>query len=437
MLFAMTALSVYMWQVSGFIVTAILCTILTGFQFFRLLNYVERTNRELERFFLSIEYDDFSQSFHMPKLGGSFSQLGKAFEDVMERFRATRQSKEETAQFSQVMMQQVPIAVVVFAIGGKVEFLNRKARALFGSAAFMDLGVLTQQVPDLGRYLESAESGSRKLIEATINRVGYQLMVSVTHFSSRAGAKKIVTLQNIRSELDRQEVQAWQDLIRVLSHEIMNSITPITSLSHSAGGMLRSLADGKAEPDPELLEDMASAVETIARRSDGLLGFVERYRQVARLPNPSLAEVNLAVLLDEIAHLMRHEMAERRVALGLSLEELPTTFVDEQMLSQAVINLLRNAMDAVTSVNQPTVYLKGYVALDGQVSISVEDNGCGIPEVDLHRIWIPFFTTKAYGSGVGLSLVRQITLAHNGTVFVKSRPGYGTTVTMQLPINLL
>ena len=432
-LFATLVGCVYLWQLDGYLITKLLFTLLPVAQCWWLLHYVDRTNRELERFLLSIAYDDFSQSFTLPKLGGSFSELGKAFETVMERFRRTRQSREEMSQFSRMVMQQVPVAVMVIDQQDKILMVNRKVRQLFGSSALRNIDDLKQVDDNLASYLRSAGSGDRKLITATIGQAKYQLMVSVTHFMVGESVQKIVCLQNIRSELDRQEVQAWQDLIRVLSHEIMNSITPITSLSHSASNMLHELADSGDSADPESLTDLASAVETIARRSDGLLDFVERYRQVARLPQPDRSELSIDTLLEELAQLMRLELAEKNANLELELESgLPVIRADQQMVNQAIINLMRNALDAVKSVEKGYIRIHAVPDFNGGVSITVQDNGCGIPESELEKIWIPFYTTKETGSGVGLSLVRQIAHAHGGAVSIYSVVGEGTAVTIEL-----
>ena len=269
LLFGALICSVFFWQQPGYWMTSILSSALVAVLFWRLLNYVERTNRELERFFLAIQYDDFSQSFHLPNLGKSFQGLGKALESVMEHFRETRKSREEFAQFSQTVIQQVPVAVLVIESDGLISLSNQKARHIFGGQSVRRAEELALVNEELLAFIECSRSGASTLIQTRVKQQSTPLMVSVTHFAMEGRLRKIVTLQNIRSELDRQEVQAWQDLIRVLSHEILNSITPITSLSHSAGGMLRSLADGSTQVQTGLLDDIACGVETIARRSDG------------------------------------------------------------------------------------------------------------------------------------------------------------------------
>lgn len=336
------------------------------------------------------------------------------------------------AQFSQTIIQQVPIAVVVYEANGEVVLANNKARQLLGVSGLRQLNSLSKISHELADFIVNARSGGRKVIQVKVGSETLHLMVSVTRFATGKSVQKIVSLQNIRTELDRQEVQAWQDLARVLSHEIMNSITPITSLSHSACGMLRSVADGEVQPDFELLEDVASAVETIARRSDGLLEFVERYREVARLPEPSLDSVNLGVLLEQVVHLMRSDFSEHNIQLELIFDDLPDIQIDEQMINQALINLLLNAKDAVVGIDKAYIEIKATRGSLDEVKISVKDNGRGIAESDSMKVWIPFFTTKNKGSGVGLSLVRQIVIAHGGTVSINSNEGIGTAVIISL-----
>ena len=394
-LVAVCFLCLFVWRLEGQILAKILLTAVPLMICWRLLNYVDRTNRELERFLMAINYDDFSQSFTLPHLGGSYAPLGEAFEQVMSRFRKTRQAREEASQFSTMVIQQVPVAVVVVNREEELLMANNKARQLLGADTVRQPRPLAQLSAELAEFVHRAQSGDRKLVDVNVGRSRQPLMVSVAHFVTADGTQKIVCLQNIRSELDRQEVQAWQDLIRVLSHEILNSITPITSLSHSASDILNQvkLNDVKdAEPKYyEALGDVAAALDTIARRSDGLLGFVERYRQVARLPQPEFKELDIGALLEELAQLMRRELSAHHIVLEVELETgLPEVRADQQLINQALLNLLRNAQQAVAEVDNAYIRIAAHSGFTGTLMIAVHDNGCGIAQQELEKSGFPF-----------------------------------------------
>lgn len=434
-LFAVTWLCVLLWQSSTYPVTALLCTALLVFMTVSLLNYVDRTNRELARFVSALECSDFSQTFSMSELGGSFRHLGNEFHGVMERFRETRMEREEALQFSQMVMKQIPVALLVVDEGGRIKLSNDNARRLLGISPLLHINDLSSPVKELYEYLSSSEQPDQKLISVLLHGSTHQLMVSTTYFIDRGIKKRVVCLQNIRSELDRQEVQAWQDLIRVLSHEIMNSITPISSLSHSAADAISQL-DEENRSDSDVIQDVESAVKTVARRSDGLLQFVENYRQIARLPKPHPQFTNARQIIAQSLSLMEKEFEGREIQIDVqSTPNLPELFVDEQMLIQALVNLLHNAQDAIDDGVDGVITISAVYDFQGKLTITVTDNGCGIDEGELKKVWLPFYTLKENGSGIGLSLVRQIVLAHRGTVQIRSTPRNGTSVSLEFHVD--
>lgn len=426
------AASLLLWWQSSYIMLASFVSFIFIAQVVALINFVERSNRQLQRFFAALECGDFSQRFEMPQLGESFDELGEAFQRVIDRFRSTRLEREEMAQFANAVVRQVPVGILVADGDGRITLSNKRARKLLGISQLGNIGQLGERAPELLSMLKKPGVTGQRLVPIAVGETRQQLMISTTQFVGQDKPQQIICLQNIRSELDLQEVQAWQDLIRVISHEILNALTPITSLSRSASDALTQVS---TDDSSELLNDAAEAVETIARRSQGLLDFVENYRRVARLPTPEPAYVDIGDILEQSARLMEQKFKDHNISLQRNiLPRLPTLFADEQQLTQAMINLLHNARDALSEQPQGVILLTAYANHHKQLVVEVADNGCGIAPELLAKVWVPFFTTKGHGSGVGLSLVRQIVLAHRGTVQIQSRPGEGTTVSLLFPL---
>jgi C4-dicarboxylate-specific signal transduction histidine kinase len=251
------------------------------------------------------------------------------------------------------------------------------------------------------------------------------LVLSTTQITVTGAAIRLVTLQDIQSELDWNELSAWQDMARVLSHEIMNSLTPIASLARTADEMVDDLAKRVGAED-ELVADIHSAIHTLARRSDGLMRFVRSYRQFTQMPPPSLRPLALREYFQRLEKLLLTEWAGR----GVELHVAPpanglTVLADDSLLDQAVINLLRNAADAAAASPTPRVWLDARLSDRGRPVIEIGDNGPGVDEGLGERIFLPFFTTKPDGSGIGLALARQVMLVHKGAITASARPGGG------------
>ena len=392
-----------------------------------LIRYVHRTNRELARFLLAIRHSDFSQSFASAPATASFAELAAAFEEILQRFRAARTAKEEQASYLDTFVQHVPVPLIAIDETGRIDQFNHAARRLFGVAAprllqdFMAFGATFPQ-----RIL-NLRPGCTELIKVARGGTPLQLNVLATELKIAGRTHRIVSLLDIHGELEAREVEAWQNLIRVLTHEIMNSATPISSLAATAAELL---AEARAHPGAtSAIDDAHDAVETIAKRSSGLVRFVDSYRRLTRLPKPSLKPCAAADLLDRAAQLMQPELARRGIALARSVTPRNLEInADPELLEQVLLNLLRNAIDALGHTEQPQIRLAAGIDTSGHAVIAVHDNGQGMDEQVRQSIFVPFFTTKQHGTGIGLSVVRQIMRSHRGSVGVESAPGEGTAV---------
>jgi len=389
---------------------------------------IDTTNKELTRFLQSIKYSDFSQTFSNKKLGKSFDELSTEFNEVLEQFRKTRGEKEEQNRYLQTVLRHVGIGLIAFDSKGKIEFINQAARKLLGINQVTHLNIVDQFDTQMSLKLLEMKSGERTTIKIYEETDVVQLIIYATEFKMRGSLFKLVSLQNIQSELEEKELEAWQKLIRVLTHEIMNSVTPISSLSSTVNDMLSSSSN---KLDEEKIDDIKSAVNTIHRRSEGLINFVENYRSLTKIPKPNFEIFPIQTLFDRIEKLLINDLKKYSIELYFHVEPKSLELTaDPDMIEQILINLIINSTHALKESEDKKVSIIAILNEKGRVIIKVTDNGPGIPEDIQEKIFIPFFSTRSSGSGIGLSLARQIMRSHRGNIRVSSKPYEETTFTL-------
>jgi two-component system nitrogen regulation sensor histidine kinase NtrY len=403
------------------------------FQSIALIGFVSKTNAELVRFLDAARYADYSQRFDLSSLGSGFGELGNAFTDILERFQTVRSEQEEQQRHLKAIVEHVPVPLVSIGSDGLLTLWNNAARKLFGANHVTKLSDLTPFGEEFAKHLSAVKPGERRLLNFTIDTMEHQLSISATQILLTNKQEKLVSMQDIQSELDIAQLQAWQDLVKVLTHEIMNSITPVASLAKTTVDLVADCKH-KADSYPELsedLQDISAAVETVARRSDGLIQFVSSYRQLTHLPTPNKNKVHVSTLFQQSCALATQQWDKKGIQVQVKIQpsELDVT-VDKDMLEQVLLNLLQNAEHAVENCISPKINLHAFLNKRGHVVIEVSDNGKGVPDEISHKIFVPFYTTKQQGSGVGLALSRQIMLAHGGAIKYKSRKTGGTTFRM-------
>ena len=414
-------------------------TIITGacivFQAYSLLLYVEKTNRDLNRFLEAIKYEDFSQTYSITGLGSSFNELKAAFNEVLKKFQQTRTEKEEHYRYLQTIVEHVGIGLLSFRQDGEVELINKAAKKLLKVPRLKNIRCLEPFSPRLVDALFRLRPGEKALVKVEDKNDLQQFVMFATEIRLRDRQFMIVSIQNIQSELEEKEMEAWQNLIRVLTHEIMNSVTPISSLASTANGLLTSASERGGDGgmvSAETLQDISSAVQTIQKRSEGLLHFVDSYRKLTRIPRPNFQIFTVVSLFERVGQLMESQMKDR--GIGFTHRVDPETLeltADPEMVEQILINLVLNAIDAVKKRRKARIELYGGLNEQGRVLIHVKDNGSGIMEEVQERIFIPFFTTKKEGTGIGLSLSRQIMRLHRGTIAVHSKSDAETVFTLR------
>jgi nitrogen fixation/metabolism regulation signal transduction histidine kinase len=425
------ALAVFMFSRPNMVFAAGLTTIIIVFQLIDIYRFVSQTNRKLTRFLESVRYSDFASGFaNDNQLGKSFRDLNESFNEVLEAFRKARSEKEENWQYLNTIVQQVRTGILSFDGDGNVQLMNANAKRFIGIANLKNIKEIESTNKKLYDALKEVEGGRGSLYKGT----EFQLTIQATELRIRNSTVKLVTLQNIQTELQRQELDAWQNLTRVLRHEIMNSITPISSLTST----LREILDQdmvKKGDDYEMkaegAEDLREGLTTIENRSKGLIKFIDAYREYTSLPQPKIHTVRLKDLIDKTASFMKQELKTKNIDFKSSCEsEYLTLQADEEMMEQVLINLMKNAIEALHQTENPKIELVGKYA-DNAILIEVSDNGPGIIPEAINRIFVPFFTTKKTGSGIGLALSRQIMQMHNGSLTVESELDVKTVFTLR------
>ncbi len=448
-------LLIYLLTKTTFIATPFIVALLIIAQIYSLIHYVQKTNRDIARFFDSIKYSDFSQSFRSNIKGSSFEDLNNAFSEVIEQFKKTRAEKEEHYRYLQTVVQHVGIGLLAFTSDGTVELMNTAAKKLFKINGLKNAAELSVISKPLVETLNKIKAGEKVLVKISDGNELSQLSIYATEFKLRESHYTLVSITNIQSELEEREMEAWQNLIRVLTHEIMNSMTPIVSLSSTASSLLNSAIsaceDGSRKQETgnrkqdsslrspiseqserESLQDVKGALDTISKRSEGLLHFVDDYRNLTRIPIPNFQLVKVFSLFQRIEKLFSEQLLEQKIDFSYSVEpsDLEIT-VDPDLIEQVLINLIVNSLTALSKSPAPTIRLLGKIDNQGNILVQVSDNGTGIPPEIQDKIFIPFFTTKENGSGIGLSLSRQILSLHRATIGVHSEPNVETVFTIR------
>ena len=388
-----------------------------------LWRYVQRTNFELARFVEAIRFGDLSQNFGRAHEGSGFSEFGEALDHGIRRLRDERHRLADANRFYEAVLDDAPTALLVIDSEGRVELGNKAARRLL----IKHQGVRVEDFREYGdafaKSLGDTAVGRPRLVPLTIDAIPQTAMVSVAVVHRLGGLVRVIAVQPIQGELNAVEIAAQSDLVRVLTHEIMNSVTPVTSLARTAAELMGRIDKGEDRD----IADAHAAVETLSRRADGLMHFVESYRQISRAPEVRRRRFEVAPWAREVEALFAASGAADGVDFALEVSPSSLTCdADPDLLFQVLINLLRNASDAAREHGKaPWISLRFTGTRDGRTRIEVADNGPGVPDGLRQDIFLPFFTTKQKGTGVGLSLARQVVLAHHGSINVASSPAGG------------
>ncbi|NJM26992.1 MAG: GHKL domain-containing protein [Bacteroidia bacterium] len=401
-----------------------------AYQLRALVQYIERSNQNIASFLDSISFDDLSYSFKTESKDPGVQRLHEELNEAMSNLRNSRREKDSEFLFFKNIVMHVGIGLIIFKEDGKVEIFNSAARRLLKVNRVANIQDLKDVSETLVNVFQKLKTGGRELVRLKVGEDLVQLSVYAIELTLRGENVKLISIQNIQSELEEKEMEAWQNLVRVLTHEIMNSVTPISSLAGIVEEELKDHASGaKTQPlSQEELIDIHLSLQTISKRSEGLIRFVKEFRNLTNIPKPRPSIISIRTLLDELVMLHKMEISENKIEIAIQVypEDL-TVSADKHMIEQVLINLIKNAAQAFDDEQvERQIRLKAYLNEKSRPVISVLDNGSGIDPEAMEKIFIPFFTTKKSGSGIGLSLSRQIMRQHQGTLTVKSTVGEGT-----------
>ena len=393
---------------------------------FSLNPFYNKSIRRLRQMIHAIRTRDLSLHFALDKLHGEERLLAEEINSVVNEFREKTLQQESQYQYFDTLLNTVGDCLIVSDDKGHIHWMNRMAINSLCGFRISDIDNLAAVNSSLPQLMHDLRPGTKKVTKLRVrngnNTEEKEFSITITNFFDRGFYYKLYSLQNIHEVVQKSESEAQQQLVRVLTHEIMNSLTPIISLSDT-------ITEGMKD-DSLSQEDITQALQAINRRSSGLLHFVENYRKLQHISTPQFADVRLSELISDLRQLFPEPYFRFDIQ-----EAEDTVHIDRSQIEQVLINLLKNAQEAVRDVEEKAITLSARTDKSQHVIlIKVEDNGCGIMREVLDRIFVPFFTTKSNGSGIGLSICRQIVSLHGGTITASSTPGKNTVFTLQLPM---
>ncbi|MTI20692.1 GHKL domain-containing protein, partial [Fulvivirga sp. RKSG066] len=401
-----------------------------GLQVVSLVRFLEKGNDEILDFIDSIKHDDISFTYKTNSKNEDVNKLNKELNEALKKLKDTRKEKEADFQYLKNIVQHVGIGLITFNREGKIQIMNTAAKKLLKVNQAIMIDDLLEVDPNMVDIFKRLRTGGRDLIRLEIGGDIVQLAVYAIELTLRGEEFKLVSIQNIQNELEEKEMEAWQNLVRVLTHEIMNSVTPISSLANTVEDELQLQLANDQEVNAmsnEEVEDIHLAIQTIKKRSQGLIRFVQDFRNLTHIPKPKIKEIEVSCLINELLTLLKNEIESNGIQLKVHIDpENLTINADKELIEQVLINLIKNAIQAFDEQTNKLVEVKAYIDEKSRPVISIKDNGSGIDEEALEKIFIPFFTTKKTGSGIGLSLSRQIMRQHQGVLGVKSKVDEGT-----------
>ncbi len=412
----------FFWSLntSLLIVTKIVLALAFILIFVFLLKYLNKTNRDLINFLEAIKHLDNVSANNSTDL--SFDQLNITYNEITNQLKEAWLAKECEQQYFQYTLENIGIGILSFDMEGNVELFNKAAKKILGINKLTKINELDQ----IGDDLQKIEVGQTKLIKLNTHIDQQVVLVKSTAIKIAKKELRLISLQDIKTQLEESELEAWQKLIRVLTHEIMNSVTPIKSLTYSMQKMASS-----NEPDPEKTENILKGLAAIEKRSKGLLDFVESYKNLTQIPKLSYGRIEIKKLITNVLDLLNEEINKEDIKV--SIEIIPndlSVIADEKLISQVIINLIKNSSRAFENKNDKVLEIESGLTDTNKVYIKVIDKGDGINPEIIDKIFVPFFSTREGGSGIGLSFARQIMVLHNGRIDVNSNEHGGATFTL-------
>ena len=398
----------------------------------RKLNY---TNRDLISFLDSIKYDDSSIILSNAFQNQDYYRLSKRLQNVNKQILKLKEQNLQQDQYFKTVTEHATVGLISFNQNGSVKLCNKAFKKLFKINQLANISELNTYSSDLESILQSIKPSEQKLLKVNVNGKISNLTFHTTYFNSKTEKLKLVSVQDIKNELDEKELESWQKLVQILRHEIMNSIAPISSTIDTLNELITIPESSKSKKlkdlNDEILSDIASGLQIIKERNDGIQIFIDQFRSLSKIPNPKLEEINLHTFFSNIEKLWNSELMIKNISLNFTIDDtIESIIADKTQLSQVIINLIKNSVEAIGSTSNGKIKIHAFKSNTNNTAIEITDNGQGIHSNEIEKVFLPFYTTKEQGSGIGLSLARQIMRLHGGSISVQSIPNNHTTFTL-------
>lgn len=415
-------------MVKGMYLQLVACMTIVIFQLVDFYNFHRKAQREVEQFVESIHYRDFSRYFDVKEAPVELQSLRQGFNEINSTFKLISRERETQFVYLQKILELVNTGILSYEHStGEIGWMNESIKNMLGVPYLKSIGSLERRDPNLYQEVLNLRPGENRIVSLTRDKNVFKTLIAATAFQTDGRIYKLVAFQDVNEALDETEAKAWQKLLSVMTHEIMNSVAPISSLAET---MLYRLQESARllEGQPGALEDLELGIGTIRRRSEGLLKFAETYRNLNKITTLNLKRVLARDLFETLHQLMEPTLDQKKIEMDILLIDTEIALdADSSLLEQVLINLVVNAIEAVKDRPEPLITLSAYAGPNGRAIIKVSDNGMGMSPEVMDNIFIPFFSTKKTGSGIGLSLCKQIMLLHRGNVQVQSVEGVGSS----------
>jgi two-component system, NtrC family, nitrogen regulation sensor histidine kinase NtrY len=387
---------------------------------------------EVEQFVESIHYRDFSRYFDVKHAPMELQPLRKGFNEINTTFKVMSKEKETQYQYLQKILELVDTGILSYEHAtGEIGWMNESFKRLLGIPYLKTIHSLEKRDAILYKEVLAVRPGENKVVDIMQDRSAVKILLTATGFQTGGRIYKLIAFQNVSEALDETESKAWQKLLSVMTHEIMNSIAPISSLAETLKKRLQH-ATMELESRPDGLEDLELGIDTIKRRSEGLLKFAETYRNLNKITTPNLRKIYVRDLFENLQQLLQPTLVQKKIELEVVLKDTDLAIqADVNLIEQVLINLLVNAMEAMKDRPNARIVLTGYPVSGNKVILKIADNGMGMTPEVLDKIFVPFFSTKKSGSGIGLSLCKQIMMLHKGNIQAQSVEGEGSVFILQ------
>jgi nitrogen fixation/metabolism regulation signal transduction histidine kinase len=414
--------------VKGWYIYLVLLFPVLIYQVIEFIRFQGKTHEELNQFVEAVHYRDFSRYFDVKQAPLELQPLREGFNEINSTFKVISKEKETQYQYLQKILELVDTGILSFEEEtGEVVWMNESLKRMLHLPYLKTIQSLSKRDTELYKEILVLQPGENKIVTIHLEKQNLKIVISATAFKTDGKMFKLIAFQNVSEALDATENNAWRKLLSVLTHEIMNSVAPISSLAQTLKQRLVT-ASKDADMDPSSLEDLELGIETIKKRSEGLLKFAETYRSLNKITTLNLQKVHISELFANLHQLMQPTFEQKGIELVIILRDPSITLqADPSLLEQVLINLIVNAIEAVKDKSNPKIVLSAEQTLNKKIIIRISDNGQGMSDEVLDKIFIPFFSTKKHGSGIGLSLCKQIIMLHKSTIQVQSKEGVGTT----------